>query len=317
MRALVPVVALSALSLVACGGRLNPDDGCPDDRCVDGGFETGLPDSSTSDTMPDTPGTCGSGACTPGASCKLDCNTCRCSPSGEWGCTVMACLDSGPDFGFDTGPTCPPGIPPAGAACAGSLYCTYSNGCGGSTYAACSAGRWAVKSDPCVTPSCPTSEPVEGTPCKGPVKCGYTNSCGGFDTAYCDGSTGTVWKVLRGDCPPPPPPPPVCPTTKPAAFSVCSGFANCGWDNGCGGITYGYCDGKYWNLKDSPCTPGCPGAKPTSGAACKPTPSGLSCSYISVPGTTCTSSCFCADDGRWACLTPPCTGTGGGVPPGG
>jgi hypothetical protein len=37
-----------------------------------------------------------------------------------------------------------------------------------------------------------------------------------------------------------------------------------------------------------------------------------------VPGTTCTSSCFCADDGRWACVTPPCAGTGGGgVPPGG
>ena len=35
---------------------------------------------------------------------------------------------------------------------------------------------------------------------------------------------------------------------------------------------------------------------------------GSSCRYISVPGTMCTTQCFCADDGRWACVTPPCSG---------
>ncbi|MBK7396013.1 MAG: hypothetical protein IPJ34_06830 [Myxococcales bacterium] len=304
---------------IGCGGRLNPDDGCPDDRCVDGG-DTGLVDSSADsigdpDTSPDTaPTGCGPGyACTSGTSCRPDsCNTCYCS-GGTYSCTAMWCGDSGPPP--PPPPLCPSYVPLDGTTCSGVVDCTYSNGCGGTTYAYCTGTRWAVKSEPCSSPTCPKAEPTEGTPCKGPIKCGYTNACGGFDTAYCDVSP--YWKIARGDCPPPPPPPPPsCPTLKPAPFSACTGLSNCSWNNGCGNITYGYCDGKSWNMKEPGCIPGCPSSKPVGGAACKPLPTGGSCQYIAIAGTSCTTQCFCADDGRWACLTPPCAGTGGGSPGG-
>lgn len=310
---LLSFLALSFLTVgfltVGCGGRLDPDDGCPEDRCVDGGFDGAVVDSTFDggvDTGFDTgPGLCGSGPCTPGTSCKLDCNTCSCFASGEWACTGMACIDSGFDTAIDTTPplTCPTLAPPNGAACTGFLSCAYSNGCGGKTFASCDGARWNVKSDPCTGPTCPVVRPIEKTSCKGPIACPYVNSCGGTDTVFCD-ATSSYWRVVTGGCPPPPP---VCPKTKPPAFSPCTGSLSCAWDNGCGEVVYGYCDGKSWNMKEGPCSAGCPGAKPTSGAACKPLP-GTSCRYISVPGTSCTTQCFCADDGRWACVTPPCSG---------
>lgn len=295
---------LLGLFTLGCGGRLDPDDGCPEDRCVDGGFDGSVTDSafdSGTDTAFDTgPGTCGSGPCTTGTSCKLDCNTCTCTGSGGWVCTGLACVDSGIDTGFDTGPTpCPVIAPSPGTTCIGFSSCTYPNGCGGKTFASCDGKRWNVTSEPC-GPSCPTVRPVEKSSCKGPISCVYPNGCGGTDTVFCD-ATASYWRVVAGACAS------TCPKTKPATGSACTGSVNCAWDNGCGEIAYGYCDGKTWNLKESPCAPGCPSAKPTSGAACKPLP-GTSCRYVTPPGTMCTSQCFCADDGRWACVTPPCAG---------
>lgn len=200
--------------------------------------------------------------------------------------------------------SCPTSQPIAGTYCTGVTKCPYPNGCGGYNTAWCDGKLWHVDVGPCTTPSCPTYLPKPGTPCPVGSKCTYASGCPSPNTAVCE--TG-VWNVYYADCPPPPPP--TCPTSKPAYGSPCSTGMSCQWDNGCGNITYGYCSGGAWMLKEPGCTPGCPASKPTSGTACK-SPSSTSCSYM-VPGTTsCTSQCFCADDYRWACVTPPCSSYG-------
>ena len=104
---LLAAVSLSMLAF-GCGGRMNPDDGCPEDRCADGGPDTGVAPDGGDDVTPDTtPGACGYGPCTVGTTCRLDCNTCSCLGSGEWGCTAMACLDSGPAPPPPPPPPCP------------------------------------------------------------------------------------------------------------------------------------------------------------------------------------------------------------------
>ena len=215
-----------------------------------------------------------------------------------------------------TTPTCPSTLPTPMTACSAPTKCSYSNGCGGSNYAYCDGKYWNVERGPCSSPVCPPSQPAVGTACTGPNKCAYSNGCGGYNTAYCDGSM-SKWAIYKGDCAPPPPPPPMCPTSVPPPGAPCVSGSSCNWGNGCGGLTYGYCSGGAWSLKPEGCTMGCPGAKPVSGTACK-MPSATSCRYLTGGSMSCTSQCFCADDYRWACITPPCAsdgGPGGGIPP--
>lgn len=211
---------------------------------------------------------------------------------------------------------CPSLAPAPGTACTGPAKCNYVNSCGGSVFAHCDAtmSKWAVETGPCVAPACPEKQPIEGSGCVGPNKCSYSNGCGGYNSAYCE-SPMSKWVIYRGDCPPPPPPPPVCPATMPPSGSTCSVGSSCTWNNGCGGLAYGYCSGGGWSIKNEGCSGTCPSTKPPSGVACK-APSATACRYVVSPSTGCTSQCYCADDYRWACVTPPCTGMGGGeVPP--
>jgi hypothetical protein len=209
-------------------------------------------------------------------------------------------------------PTCPAVQPKPMTPCSGVTKCGYSNGCGGTNVAYCDGKYWNVENGPCVSPGCPFSQPIEGTACTGPNKCSYPNGCGGYNTALCESSM-TTWKIYRGDCPPPPPPPPMCPASMPPPGSPCTSGSSCSWNNGCGGLTYGYCSGGVWSMKPEGCVPGCPSTKPVSGVSCKPVSSSM-CRYLVTGSTSCTSQCFCAEDGRWACYTPPCMG-GGAVPP--
>lgn len=334
------------LLLTACGGRVGVEGGEELDAAIE---DSGTSDVATDAIWVDTsPGACGVGTCTPGTTCSPDygCNTCSCNSDGSWACTLRDCFDAGPPLppscpsyvpsGYCSsegqvcaypngcgGKTvsrcssglwqtssepcvggCPASQPVAGTYCTGVTKCPYPNGCGSYNTAWCDGKLWHVEVAPCTTPSCPTYLPKPGTPCPVGSKCTYASGCPSPNTAVCE--TG-VWNVYYADCPPPPPP--TCPTSKPAYGSPCSTGMNCQWDNGCGNIVYGYCSGGAWMLKEPGCTPGCPGSKPTSGSACK-SPSSTSCSYM-VPGTTsCTSQCFCADDYRWACVTPPCASYG-------
>jgi hypothetical protein len=209
---------------------------------------------------------------------------------------------------------CPASLPAPMTMCSGPAKCSYSNGCGGFHTAWCDGKYWNVERGPCATPTCPAYQPPEGTSCIGPNKCSYPNGCGGYNTVTCDAPMAT-WKLYKGDCAPPPPPPPVCPSTMPSPDAKCTVGSSCTWSNGCGGLAYGYCSGGFWSIKNEGCVSGCPGTKPTSGTACK-MPSATSCRYLVSGSMSCTTQCFCADDYRWACVTPPCTGMGGGeVPP--
>lgn len=167
-------------------------------------------------------------------------------------------------------------------------------------------------SPPPPPPICPSYLPKEGTSCSGPAKCDYWKACGTSDLAYCDAAS-SKWKIYYSDCPPPPPPPEICPPKVPAEGSACKGYASCAWNNGCGALTYGYCEGTRWWVSESGCAPGCPASKPTSGLACK-SPGSSSCTYISstIPGGYCQSNCFCAEDYRWACIPGGCSSGGGG-----
>lgn len=225
---------------------------------------------------------------------SIDVAYCALGPEGRVWVTKSDCSSS----------VCPPKLPPYGMACGGYNKCGYANGCGGVDTATCNGKYWEIAKGPCTTPTCPSYLPPEGAPCSGVLKCGYSNYCGGIDTAYC-GGTSSYWKIDRGPCAPPPPPP-TCPTTTPPDGSPCASGLNCSWNNGCGGINYGYCSGYGWSIKREGCSSTeCPSSKPTSGLACK-SPGTSSCRYVVSPGSTCTTQCFCADDYRWACVTPPC-----------
>jgi len=284
------------------GTACSPDDGCNTCRCgTDGTWRCStLACYDAGPPPPPPPPPCPS--YTPYGYCSSEGQICTYS-NGCGGKTVARCSMS--NWSVSTDPcvgACPVSQPKAATACTGSSKCAYSNGCGGSNTAWCDGKLWHVEVGPCVTPSCPSYLPKPGEPCVGPNKCAYPSGCPSPHTAICNTSSST-WTVYYADCPPPPPP--TCPASTPPYGAPCSGSLNCQWDNGCGNLNYGYCSSGTWAIKSSGCTPGCPSSKPTSGTACKP-PSSTSCTYM-VPGTsTCTSQCFCADDYRWACLTPPC-----------
>lgn len=81
----------------ACGGAVSGGDG--------GGGDSSAPDASGSE---------GGGACTPGDTRKVDCNTCTCAADGRWACTGLACVDAMPPL-----PVSDPGfVTCAGAPCA-------------------------------------------------------------------------------------------------------------------------------------------------------------------------------------------------------
>jgi len=315
MRLSLALVALVFSGTVACGGAISIEPG--EDTGTDTGGDTDLPPDALPDTMPDGPSTCGFGACSTATSCFDGCNECWCSPPGDWSCTTKACVDSGP--GWDTAPpppVCPPYFPAPGSWCPGPLKCSYPNSCGSSDSAWCDypGSTWKTSTGPCAG-TCPAVMPKEGTACLGPAKCEYWKSCGTSDQAYCDPSTGR-WKTYYSDCPtpPPPPPPPTCPTSPPKSGSACSmSWTTCAWNNGCGAVIEGYCEGGSWWLSDPGCVPGCPASKPPSGTACKP-PSSMACTYLAPspsPGF-CESNCFCAEDYRWACIPGGCSSGGGG-----
>lgn len=316
MRLTTVLLAAFFSTTLACGGAISvePGDGGAEGG-ADDGTETGEPD--TMPPLPDAPGGCGWGACAPGFSCYDGCNNCYCDDSGNWACTGRWCEDTGPIPDVPA-PSCPSSTPRPGDPCPGSIECSYANSCGGVDYAYCkyAGGAWNVAVGACPPKPCPASLPKEGAACAGPAKCEYPKPCGTADLAYCD-SGSSRWKIYWSDCPPPPPPPPPppasCPTAPPKSGTACSGFVSCGWNNGCGGVTEGYCDGGSWWLSDSGCVSGCPSAKPASGASCKP-PSSTMCTYVtpSAPSGYCQSNCFCAEDYRWACIPGGCSSSGGG-----
>lgn len=334
-------IVLSALSgsLAACGGSvtgLDPVDTGGGETEGDVMPDTGgwVPDTSydTGGWVPDTsyetgPGGCGFGACSTGEACFDGCNECYCTAPGEWSCTAKYCEDTGTDSYLpppdtysdsylpppDVYPVCPGYLPSVGSYCSAPMKCAYSNACGSTDVAYCefAGGRWNVSKGPC-TEYCPPYLPKEGSSCSGGAKCDYWKPCGTSDYAWCDPST-SKWRVSYTSCPPPPPPPPVCPTTMPKEGSACVSYESCAWNNGCGALTYGYCESGSWWLSDSGCPGGCPSTKPVSGAACKP-PSSTSCTYVAPSPTPgyCESNCFCAEDYRWACIPGGCSSSGGG-----
>lgn len=322
MRTLLAVVAVLSTTLAACGASVSAEP-------IDDSGTDAAPDSADPDTSPDSgPTGCGVGSCSVDTTCFDGCNTCYCTPPGNWSCTGAYCEDSGlwetspppppPDSAPwpDTAPppVCPKSLPTPGSICPASLKCAYMNSCGSSDYAYCEypGARWNVSIGPCTAP-CPAYLPKEGTTCSGPAKCDYVKPCGAYDHAYCESST-SKWKIYYNPCPEPPPPPPPCPTTVPKEGSFCSSpYSSCAWNNGCGALIHGFCEGGRWWLSDSGCVPGCPATKPTSGVACKP-PSSEACTYVvsSSGSSYCESTCFCAEDSRWACIPGGCSSSGGG-----
>lgn len=305
-----------------CGfGRCEPGvvcspDGCNTCSCSSGG-EWGCTLIGCTDASPPPPLPCPSGAPFDGSYCPSEGAYCT-YPNGCGGSIYASCASGAwrtKRDGCTTPMPCPPSVPALYSPCSAPTKCNYVNSCGGTIFAYCDGKSWNIESSPCVTPPCPAKQPPEGAACAGPNKCLYSNGCGGSNTAYCESSM-SKWVIYKGECTPPPPPPPMCPAALPPPGASCVTGSSCNWNNGCGGLTYGYCMGATWSMKSEGCVSGCPAAKPTSGASCK-SPGTSSCRYI-VPGTSsCTSQCFCADDYRWACLTPICSGMGGGeVPPG-
>ena len=309
------LVACGAAALtLACGGKI------VDGGAVDSGpaTDSGITPDGYTDVEP-PPGSCGVGACTAGYTCNIDaCTTCICSSGGGWACTAGDCFDTMPPPPPPPS-MCPGYVPPEGTYCYGALTCLYKNECGRDLYAICDGKTWHHKSDVCPpTTGCPKYEPSLGSYCASDgIKCGYPNACMGTDYLYCSGKT---WKSAGSDCPPDPPPPPPpgkCPAYEPAYGSACSADGtSCKYPNGCGGADFAYCKGGTWIIDIGPCPPPppppttCPTYKPASGAKCAP-PSSSACSY---PSGFCTSYCFCADDYRWACITPPCSGGDAGPP---
>lgn len=225
----------------------------------------------------------------------IDYATCVLGPEGRVWMTKSDCTSPTP---------CPYSLPPKGLPCNGYNKCSYKNTCGGVDTAACNGKYWDVYPGPCTSPTCPSYLPPSGASCAGPLKCSYPNGCGSYHSATCDG-TSSYWRVFYSDCPPPPPPP-LCPSTTPSDGSYCASGLSCTWSNGCGGLNYGYCSGGGWSIKREPCSSICPPTKPPSGTACK-TPGTTACRYPVSSGSTCITQCFCADDYRWACITPPCS----------
>jgi hypothetical protein len=100
------------------------------------------------------------GGCFPGATWKVDCNTCECLADGfTVSCTTLACPPPPP--------ACPTSAPTVGAACSSPSSCTYGNSCGGATTYDCPAGSWSIGVALCNAMACPASQPTTGASCVG------------------------------------------------------------------------------------------------------------------------------------------------------
>jgi hypothetical protein len=238
---------------------------------------------------------------------------------------------------------CPASEPMAGSACTTTASCSYISSCGGTDDAKCSGGRWYVAIGPCASPGCPVAvpklgdgcstvgqacywpcdkaycsitgwiptnntcgvcpglEPPNGSSCApNGIACGWANKCGGTDSGTCNGGR---WNISGGTCSVP-----TCPATRPnVGFACASNGLGCEYGNGCGGIDWYYCSGTWQMKGPSPCNPGCPSGKPTTGAPCM-IGTGSSCQYVTDPIAQCTSGCFCTDVGTWTCTAPSCSG---------
>jgi hypothetical protein len=222
----LPLFALAAILVVACGGQTS--GGSAEDPCRKGDTKEANDGCNTCTCQAD--GTWGctlmacidSGVCHVGDTKKFDCNTCTCRAEGDWACTAMAC-DAGPfDTGIsDTTPDAKPDAPPRdprcpatwaeaqGAhddLCASFVSCTYDEGscycppyCGGPAPGPDWKPSWACTPKPTPrTDGCPDSEPVSGKACAPEGKtCTYGSCC--FSNYEC---VSGKWKGSGPICPP-------------------------------------------------------------------------------------------------------------------
>lgn len=110
--------------------------------------------------------------------------------------------DAGPDVSTDTSTgTCPTAEPAIGAACTGSLSCSYTNLCPlvsvKSNAYRCIGGKWTFEDSALAPADCPKVQPHDGEACGCamylPARCSYTTAKCSID-ALCDGATQR-WKV--------------------------------------------------------------------------------------------------------------------------
>jgi hypothetical protein len=119
LAAFVVVLAASAAPFVACGSIPSSTECSFDPKCASTTTST---QTQTDSGAVDAPAT-DTGACKPGDIKKVDCNTCTCSPTGQWLCTGLACPDSGP-----APSKCPDKATP-GESCHGNTHCIYTTPC--------------------------------------------------------------------------------------------------------------------------------------------------------------------------------------------
>ena len=270
----------------AVGGTCPPPPTCPTTTPVGG-----IPCSQPAGTM------CGySNGC--GGKISATCSGAR------WNVVTDPC----------TAPTCPTSTPKPATSCPGAMKCSYPATCGGFDTFVCQsdptgAMTWTNYPGTCPGATCPTAEPANGSSCTSDMSCWWATACGALDTGKCAASSATgtrQWTVTKAVCS-------ACPSKPPATGVACVGDVfSCNYSNGCGGFTQAYCKGGTWNSFTNACVAGCPSTLPTSGAKCA-SASSTPCQYIPGTDPTCTESCFCATDGRWACL--PATCADGGTPP--
>lgn len=117
--ALLVVIVGSAAPFLACGS-VDSSTACSFDPSCS-------PSATTTQTQTDSGGTdappVDGGVCKPGDTKKVDCNTCTCSATGDWLCTTLACVDSGPP------PSKCPDKPSPGVSCHGNTHCIYTDPC--------------------------------------------------------------------------------------------------------------------------------------------------------------------------------------------
>ena len=118
--ALAFVLVGSAAPFLACGSVDSSTECSFDPKCS--------PSATTTQTQTDgggvdtPPGD--TGACKPGETKKVDCNTCTCSPLGAFVCTTLGCPDSGPPPS-----KCPDTQPRPDDTCHGATHCIYNEPC--------------------------------------------------------------------------------------------------------------------------------------------------------------------------------------------
>ena len=278
-----------AMLLGACGGHVEvggASDASVDDTSgvdVGGGVDGG----GGVDTGG---GACGVGPCTPGATCKADCNTCTCSAGGLWLCTLLGCP-----------PPCPPSRPVEGSACTSfGQTCPYVNDCKTTDLVTCTVdasgvAQWRSSKPTCVGADCPATEPTEGKPCTGPATCTYKGTCGP-DTAVC-GATKSYWAIERTGCGAD------CPATEPKVGDPCLAGGKCSYTSSCGGHDTVFCEGsgRVISIEFGTC-PACPATEPTPLSPC---PSPLDCKYKSSCGGTDEATCS-GSGSKWTVLRGDC-----------